>query len=241
VPLAIGALLAAGGVLLLLPTEDSVAPPQVVRGPPRASAPMGFDQLNVTRRSRLDLDPVQRRDGRPALRARVLADAAAGNTFARGVRRVDWRAGDAVVYGMDVRLPRGFLAGVQGEVDLVRWDDYGRGDGAETTGGVALFAGDRRLHLVHSRGDATTDDLLGPFELTEGVWHRVLVRQRLGTEDASSELWLDGRRLGITDRPNASSFPIDRVRFGLVAIGAGAQTRPLGLWFARPFAGIDAG
>lgn len=241
-PLAAGALVAAGVALVLLPTGGQPAAPHIVRGDlPRGDLARAFDQINVTGRSRLDLDRAQERGGRPATRARVLEDAGAANSYARGIRRVRWRAGDRVVYGMDVRLPEGFLDAMQGEVDLLRWDDYGRRTGVETTGGVVLFAGDRRLHLVHSRGDTTTYDLLGPYALTEGRWHRIVVRQRLGAQDARSELWLDGRRLGVTDRPNATAFPIDRVRFGLVAIGAGAQTRPLTLWFARPFAGTDGG
>ena len=48
---------------------------------------------------------------------------------------------------------------------------------------------------------------------------------------ALSELYVDGKLVGKSTAPNTYGRPATRVRFGIVAIAAGAQTKPLGLWF----------
>jgi hypothetical protein len=200
-----------------------------------------FDQLNTTSRSRLSPSRLRTPRGRRALRGRIGADGGAGNTYARAILNVDWHAGDDVRYRASFYLPRGFKRAMQGEVDLMRWDDYPIHDHVDpgvysrtarraAIGGVALFHGDRKLHLI--AGTPTEfRSLLGGYPISEGRWHTIAVRQRFAAARPLSELFLDGRRLGRTTARAFEQLPIDRLRVGLVAIGSGTQTKPLALWF----------
>ena len=74
---------------------------------------------------------------------------------------------------------------------------------------------------------------IGSFDVPEGRWFTIEVRQRLSSgAHASNEVLLDHRRIGRSSRPNMyAGRPIERVRFGIVAIASGSQTRPLALYF----------
>jgi hypothetical protein len=200
-----------------------------------------FDQLNTTRRSRLSVDRRRRLAGAASLRARLAPDPGARNSFARAILDLRWRAGDDVRYGAWFYLPPGFKHAMQGEVDLMRWDNfptyprvapdiYAQTARREDIGGVVLFHGDHALHLI--AGTPTTFvSLLGGYPISEGRWHRIEVHQRFDPDAPLSELFLDGRLLGRTTQRGFDRLPIDRLRFGLVGIGAGTQTNGLTLWF----------
>jgi hypothetical protein len=171
--------------------------------------------------------------GATALRATFAGGS--GNAYARGVRRVRWRTGDDVWYGAAFYLPAGFIASMQGEVALMRWDNWPTyGTAGADVGGLVIWGRDGRARL--KTGTYRTEStLVGPFDLPESRWFWVEVHQRFAAEDgqALTEVYLDGRRVGDSTRANMTGRTIERLRTGLVAIEAGHQTNPLTLWFDR--------
>jgi hypothetical protein len=81
--------------------------------------------------------------------------------------------------------------------------------------------------------NATGGQRIGSFHVPEGRWFTIEVRQRLSSgAGASNEVLVNRRLIGRSSRPNMyAGRPIERVRFGIVAIAAGSQTRPLALYF----------
>lgn len=159
-----------------------------------------------------------------------------GNGYARGVRRVVWKPGTNVRYAISLLLPKGFHDRIQGQVDLMRWDNWPTERADADWGGVAIWASDRRARLLRFGDGRPEDVLVGPFDLPEGRWFRLTVVQRLDSRRAVSEVFLDGRRLGRSSAPNSYGRTVRRVRFGLVAVDSVRQLRPLSLDFAAPHA-----
>lgn len=190
-----------------------------------------YDQLNVS-------------DGRLALGAArlhghpvgIASYDGSGNGYARGLRRVRWETGETVRYGINLYLPVGFRNRVQGQVDLMRWDNWPERGGDADWGGIAIWGGDRRARLLRFHRGADEDVLIGPFDLPEGRWFRLTVVQRLGGTRGASEVFINGRRIGRSVTPTTYGRRIVRVRYGLVAIDPSRQRRPLRLAFADPLA-----
>lgn len=157
------------------------------------------------------------------------------NGFARGVLRVHWPAGSSVSYGAAFLIPHGFKRALEGEVDLLRWDDYGYAGDDAVYGGIVLYSSDRKARLVRGRYDSDEVDVLSPpFSLPTGRWSWLEVRQHLSDDgEARSDVYRDGRRVASSRAPNAYGTTIDRVRFGIVAIQEDRQFEPLTLWFDR--------
>jgi hypothetical protein len=66
------------------------------------------------------------------------------------------------------------------------------------------------------------------FELPEGRWFRLEVRQRLSTDDPFSEVLVDGERVASSSEQNYYGNPIDRLRYGFVWVPS-FQAEPLSL------------
>jgi hypothetical protein len=161
-----------------------------------------------------------------------------GNAFARGVCEVDWRDGEDIAYGAAFFLPEGFHDQLDGQVDLLRWDDFPDEPVHTVRSGVVVFVGDRRAHLVRQRLGTEQRPLAAPFALPEGRWFWLEVRQRLGAGDgAHSEVRIDGRTVAESDEPTTYGGRVLRVRHGIVAVDANRQGRPLTLWVDRPWTG----
>jgi hypothetical protein len=156
-----------------------------------------------------------------------------GNGYARGIFDVNWAAGDEVWYSAAFFLPEGFKASMQGQVAIMRWDDYGTHPEAADQGGIVINGGDHRARLVLNHlPEATQRELTGSFNLPEGRWFHLEVHQRLSPTGGLNEVYLDGERIVASHEPNiAPGRGISRMRYGIVAVGAGAQTRPLSLSF----------
>lgn len=189
-----------------------------------------YDQLNVSDAQLFQAGGALR--GAPIGVARYEGK---GNGYARGVRRVRWTTGERVRYGIDLFLPEGFHRSVRGQVDVMRWDNWPRRRARADWGGVSIWGRDRRARLLRFRRGAAEDVLVGPFELPEGRWFRLTVVQRLGDVRGASEVFIDGRRVGRSLEPNTYGRPIQRIRFGLVAIDQVNQRSPLQLRFAHPY------
>lgn len=161
-----------------------------------------------------------------------------GNGYARGVVGVHWPPGASRSYGIALLLPRALARHQQGEIDLLRWDNYPLYGTAGDFGGVVLFHGDGRARLERGRYAGDTE-VLGPsFALPRGRWFWLEVRQRLSAgTDARSTVLVDGRVVASSRAPNAYGREIRRVRFGIVAVDDVAQRRSLRLLFDRATVG----
>jgi hypothetical protein len=155
------------------------------------------------------------------------------NGFARGIFNVDWHAGDDVWYSAAYYLPVGFKAAMQGQVALMRWDDYGAHPEAADYSGVVIYGGDKRARLIVDHIADHSQYELGPaFDLPEGRWFHLEVHQRLGVSGGVNDVYLDGQRVSSSNDGNLEpGRGVDRIRYGIVAIASGAQTRPLDLRF----------
>ena len=156
------------------------------------------------------------------------------NGFARGIFNVDWREGDDVFYSAAFFLPQGFKAAMQGQVAIMRWDDYGAHPEAAGQGGVVINGGDKRARLVLNQMPAATQVQLGEsFELPEGRWFHLEVHQRLSevNGEALTELYVDGQKVGSSTVANSRGRVINHMRFGYVNNhrAGGAST----LWYDR--------
>jgi hypothetical protein len=186
-------------------------------------------------------------DGTHAAAARY--DGGPGNGYARATQDVDLRDGQDVWYGAAFYLPKGFKRAMQGEVALLRWDNYVAYGRRADIGGVVVWGADRRARLMLSHYLGRERILVGPFDVPEGVWFSLLVHQWLARDGgrALNEVYVDGVMVGSSRNANTAGREIHRVRYGLVAISSGAQTNPLTLWFdrclltARPSPAPDGG
>jgi hypothetical protein len=169
--------------------------------------------------------------------ARAVYSGGGENGFARGIFNVNWDAGEDVWYSGAYFLPRGFKAAMQGQVAILRWDDYGSHPNSADHGGIVINGGDRRARLAMDKlGPGTQDELGEPFDLPEGRWFHLEVHQRLSSSGgaAVNEVFLDGIRVASSDRANLEAGRgVDRMRYGIVAIASGSQTRPLELLFDK--------
>lgn len=201
----------------------------------------GFSQLNRLQGSLT----VASHAGRRA--AQALYDGRGANGYARAIYNVHWKRGQDVAYGASFYIPRATFDAIQGQLALMRWDDYPEHPAAANYGGVVIFVGDHRAHLIRNElgGQDVETDLAPGFDLPLDRWFTVEVRQRLESGgDARNEVYVDGKPVAMSKKPNIpGDRDVRRVRYGITAIAAGAQRKPLRLWFddawARP--GVTAG
>ena len=155
--------------------------------------------------------------------------------YARGTFDVAWSPGDDVHYSAAFFLAPGFKNAMGGPAALIRWDNYGaRGSGGDI-GGLVIYRGDKKLHLIrggYHRGYEA--QLITPVEMPEGRWVHLEVHQRLSAgADALNEVFMDGVLVGRTTVPNSYGRGIDRLRTGLVAAAGGSRERSITLFFDR--------
>lgn len=162
---------------------------------------------------------------------RVQYDGGTQNAYQRGIWHTDLRDGDDLWYSAAFYFPVGFKAQMQGEVDVLRWDNWVSHPSDTDWGGLVIYGSDKRMRLMRFNGAGTgTTMLVGPFDVPEGRWVRLEVHQRLGTSNALSEVFMDGALVGRSTAANTYGRTIERLRVGIVAIDAGRQTNPLALW-----------
>jgi hypothetical protein len=164
-----------------------------------------------------------------------------GDAYSRALFNVRWREGADVWFGAAYLLPRSFTSQMQGEVDLLRWDNFPADRVTTDRSGIVLFRGDRRAHLIRQRLGVEDVTLGKPFALPVGRWFWLEVHQRLSRgRGALSEVFLDGRLVTSSTKPNSYGRTVRRIRFGIVAVDAARQRRPLKLWFDRATVGTRA-
>lgn len=167
----------------------------------------------------------------PARRAAYAGGGA--NGYARGIFDVAWPAGSTVTYGAEFRLPRGFHRRLQGQVALLRWDNWPSHRESADQGGIVIDPPRGQARLVWGRYHGAQQRLGRAFLLPEGRWFQLRVRQRLARGRPFSRVWLDGRLVATSRRPNFGGREVERLRVGIVAVEAGAQVEPLELELRR--------
>ena len=157
------------------------------------------------------------------------------NGFSRGIFEPSWSEGDDVWYSAAYYLPPGFHASMQGQVALLRWDDWPSHPVDRASSGVVIWGRDKRARLVRELLPSGVSELSPSFELPEGRWFWLEVHQRLSSgAGAYNEVYLDGALIGQSSTPNTFAGRVaERMRYGIVAIADGAQTNPLSLNFDR--------
>lgn len=162
------------------------------------------------------------------------------NGYSRGIWNVQWEDGEDVWFGAAYYLPKGFHANIQGQVDLMRWDNWVSHPSDTDWGGVSIYGSDHHARLLRFGAGRPNDTLVGPLDLPEGRWFTLEVHEHLSAGvDALSELYLDGDLVGQSTKPNTYGRGIERIRYGIVAIAEDDQHKPLGLWFDRASAGPE--
>ena|GEM_PF-3332829 len=156
-----------------------------------------------------------------------------GNGYSRGIWNVEWSDGEEVWFGAAYFLPNGFHSQIQGQVDLLRWDNYSINPSNTDWGGVSIYGSDRRARLLRFGAGRDNDTLVGPLSLPEGRWFTLEVHQRLSASSGSalSELYVDGKLVGSSTAANTYGRPATRIRYGIVAIASGSQQKSLELRF----------
>lgn len=244
VPVALGCGLLAVAVALLAllltrkPSTSRVSYGPVVSLSQHAGRPSdGFSQVEALQGA-LELRSTRSYQGAPAVLARYNGGGA--NGYARGLFGLDWRSGDEVSYSAAFYLPSSLFESMQGQVALMRLDDFPEQPRTPLQEGIVINGSDHLARLVIEVYRATAQTvLIGPFTLPRDRWFSLSVRQRLGEQGAASEVLLDGHSLGTSTAPNLPPGRIvQRVRYGLVAIHEGAQRRPLTLYFAAARASV---
>lgn len=185
-----------------------------------------------TERGALSTSRAQHYDGSRAYDARFCGGP--GNGYARGTMPVRWIPGSTWSYGVALLLPKALQRHQQGEIDLMRWDNYPLYGQQSDYGGIVVYESDHRARLERGRYDGGSDVLGDPITLPRGRWFWLEVRQRLSAgPDAMSIVKIDGRTVLLSRQPNSFGREIRRVRFGLVAIDEQRQERTLRLFFDR--------
>jgi hypothetical protein len=169
----------------------------------------------------------------------VAYNGGAVNGYARGLFGYDSPQileGQDLWWGARFELPTGFVSNA-GYVSLMRHDNWGIYGSNGDACGVALFSSDGKLHVDCDSYDGSwpSRSLIGGFTAPEGRWFTLEVHQKVDSSSGSvTELYLDGAKVGSTTAANNYlNRAIDRVRFGIVAVGP--QLTGFRLRFTDPY------
>lgn len=153
-------------------------------------------------------------DGPPAYEASN--DGARSLSFARAWRDVRWASGTDVWYGAAFYIP---AAAAGGYANLLRWDNYVTEGPGGDVGGIELSRG--MLSLMRSDYDGSNfARLVDRFPFPRDRWFWLEVHQRFSALPAlaTSEVYLDERRVGISLVANSRGRRIDNLRAGYVYV-----------------------
>jgi hypothetical protein len=193
-----------------------------------------FDQVNQQSAS-LNLDDIAYVGSKSA---RISTDGSPNNAFARGIFFTNYIEGDAVYFGVAVKLDTGFKAAMQGEVALMRWDNWDIKPVETDRGAIVIQGSDKKAYFRTYQDNIKTSvtGQIGPFNIEENKWTWLEVYQKFSTSDngnACTLVWLDGTFLGLSKQHNYFGTPVTRFRYGLVADAGPTQTNELKFNFDR--------
>lgn len=159
-------------------------------------------------------------DGSPAYEA--ANDGAGSLSFARAWRDVRWPSGTDVWYGAAFYIP---TPAAGGYANLLRWDNYVTEGPGGDVGGIELSRG--KLSLMRSDYDGSNfARLVDRFPFPRDRWFWLEVHQRFSALPAlaTSEVYLDDRRVGLSLVANSRGRRIDNLRAGYVYVEGPAST-----------------
>jgi hypothetical protein len=142
-------------------------------------------------------------------------------------------------YSESLFLPAGFTSSMQSYFVPMRWDNYGVSN--VTRSGLAMYQ-DGTFRLMAEQDKVVPQyNLLGntAFRLSEGVYHTLEVHQRLNSTNgqALNELYVDKTLVGSSTTRNYFGQPVSAIRYGIVAINQGTQTKPLTVRYDNAYLG----
>ncbi len=220
------------GTLLLINGFATVSPTSI--GFESANDPKCTGGINTTAgNSNFAQDTSKKYEGTYSAKASYTGGGA--NAYARCVVTTSWVTGDEVWYGGAFFLPSGFSQSMQNQVDLMRWDNFSLNNASQDWGGIIIQNSDKQARLKRFNVSGDYTDVSTPFTFPENRWVWVEVHQKFSPTNgqAINEVYLDGALQSSSTTANTYGREITRIRYGLVAIGAGAQTNPLDLWLDR--------
>jgi hypothetical protein len=173
---------------------------------------------------------------------KLTVNSGSGNKYARGYFDIsDWQIGSDHWFGARFYLPVGTYAALQGDMAIMRWDNWALANMSQDQFGVWLHGSGTKGNLylmMNNEQDGVDSILVDPgVKMTEGQWSCLEVRQKLGYDgDAISELWLNGTRLGSSTRQNVKGGrrPVT-LGYGIVAVNAATQTSSLTVYVDQAY------
>jgi murein DD-endopeptidase MepM/ murein hydrolase activator NlpD len=158
-----------------------------------------------------------------------------GGGAASGSFQVRWKQGQTVTYGAAFDLPAGFHAATAGLQTLLRWDSRPASNGAVEQEGLVIDYSNDMASVVDTTvsGVLTTQRVIaGPFPLPIGSWFTLQVRQLLGSGAAAyTDVYENGQLVAASRAPTFAGTRINRVRYGIVQLDAGAGQGSVSLNF----------
>lgn len=165
------------------------------------------------------IELTNRRAFRGSLSTRAQVRSPDGYSYSRVQDAVHWQEGDDVWYGAAIYLEPGFKrAQGDGSVDILRWDNWAEHPRETDHGGLAVLSTGELGLISEQLGVTPWTMLLGPYDIPEGEWVWLEVRQRFSERDgeAINEVWMDGEQLGANLQANYFGRPITRHRVGII-------------------------
>jgi len=155
------------------------------------------------------------------------------NGYARLKKYVDLVDGDTATFSAAFFLPFGFKQKQQGQVALMRWDNFVHNPHNTVQGGLVMHS-DGSLVMVLQRLGAEPyySELTPRVSIEEGRWVDVTVTQTISSDPdlARNELRINGEVVAKSNVKNSFGQSIQRLRVGIVSIDENSQFKDLSLY-----------
>ncbi len=155
------------------------------------------------------------------------------NGYARLQNGVDIRVGESISYSAAVFLPNGFKSLQQQQVAIMRWDNWKLGPAIADQGGIVVNADGYLVMVVESMSDGDLyAELTEPLAVPENQWVLIEGRQVISPRngEALNQVWINGEKKAESTLANIiTDRSVTKMRFGIVAIGAGKQLNDISL------------
>ncbi len=202
----------------------------------------GYDDVEQAGGSTFQRSPDRAYGGSSSAKAHYTSPPS-GDPWARGKFNVDVPHDYNGYYGAAFWFPVGTFSGGQsaklkGRLDIMRWDNQRTVPDAQNPnfGGIRLLPSDKKARLVRWQQGSAATEIGTPFELKEGCWNWVVVRQKLDENTpaaTNNEVFVNGTQVVSAAAKNHyangdNSFRnVDHVRFGIAGVDEAAQSVPL--------------
>ena len=149
------------------------------------------------------------------------------NDYARAQWAFSWNQGTVYRTQAKFFLPSGFYSNMLGAVQVMGWDTYPT---LYNQTRLIIWNTDKQTRLF-LKSDGADSVLTNAFSIPEGRWVDLAVEQKISDSGGWSKIYLDGVLVAQGSGDTATPYPITRMRYGIVAVDGGRQTKPLTLYF----------